>query len=331
MVPQTQLPGGDICCLKCSPTNDYFVVGTWNKEINVYQYSNNGSTKLMTSQKQDSPILSVAWDQNGSNIFVGCADNSIRLWNLQNQSFTLIGNHQSGVKNLAYCNDNNNLISTSWDGNICYWDMRSSQRAGTVNTQFKIYCMSLRSPILCVGLSNQHILGYDVRKPNATFHNGVSQLKYQIRTIDVFSNKLGFAASGIEGRVGVENFNSNIKSTADFSFKCHRHQDNHSLKSINNVYSVNRLIFHPLGSFMTCGDDGEISIWDMLDRARIKCFERVPLPIVDIDLDRTGQILVYGTGYTWYQGIAKYDQTAKGNIYIHQLQKADVQPKKPLT
>jgi len=82
---------------------------------------------------------------------------------------------------------------------------------------------------------------------------------------------------------------------------------------------------------MTCGDDGEISIWDMLDRARIKCFERVPLPIVDIDLDRTGQILVYGTGYTWYQGIAKYDQTAKGNIYIHQLQKADVQPKKPLT
>lgn len=330
MIPQSSLPSGDISCLKCSPANDYVVVGTWNKEINVYQFSNNGSIKLMTSQKQDSPILSLAWDQTGSNIFVGGADNSIRLWNLQNNSFTMIGSHQSGVKNLAYCNDNNNLISTSWDGNICYWDMRSSQRIGSVNTQCKIYCMALRSPILVVGLSNRHVYAYDIRKPKDPFHNGESQLKHQIRTVDVFPNKQGFAVSGIEGRVGVENFNTNIKKTADFSFKCHRHQDSHALKSINNVYSINRLLFHPLGSFLTCGDDGEISIWDMLDRARIKCFDRLPLPIVDCDFDRTGQILVYGTGYTWYQGLTKYNANNKGNIYIHLMQRTDVQPKKSL-
>lgn len=56
----------------------------------------------------------------------------------------------------------------------------------------------------------------------------------------------------VEGRVAIQNIDD-AKSAGNFSFKCHRKDVKEDLKTRTEVYAVNALSVHPLGTFSTAG------------------------------------------------------------------------------
>lgn len=63
------------------------------------------------------------------------------------------------------------------------------------------------------------------------------------------ADKTGYLVGSIEGRVAVNHVEESVGNTKNFTFKCHR--DN------NDIYSVNDIRFHPVhGTFVTAGSDG---------------------------------------------------------------------------
>lgn len=63
------------------------------------------------------------------------------------------------------------------------------------------------------------------------------------------ADKTGYLLGSIEGRVAVHHVEDSVGNTKNFTFKCHR--DN------NDIYAVNDIKFHPVhGTFVTAGSDG---------------------------------------------------------------------------
>ena len=135
----------------------------------------------------------------------------------------------------------------------------------------------------------------------------------------------------------------------NFSFKCHRHamdedkfieekydeDDNNQdvnnrnvggdLSNKQNVYGVNTLRFHPNGSFITGGSDGEINYWDRVQRSRLKHSKRMKLPIVATAFNYNASLLAYATSYDWSQGATGYNpKNHKPQIYIHTVETTDI-------
>ena len=150
-------------------------------------------------------------------------------------------------------------------------------------------------------------------------------------------DRRGYAMGSISGRCAVEYWNPNIspndKKKGNFSFKSHKISKNIKTvhgKEKHDMFAVNSLRFHKFGGFATCGDDGYINTWDEVNRTRLKQFQRLPLPVVDIDFTFNNQIMVYGTSYTWAYGIQQFNkEKQRPRLYLHKLEKWEVDPNTP--
>ena len=168
--------------------------------------------------------------------------------------------------------------------------------------------------------------------------NKTTPLKHQLRSMDIFPSKDGFAVGSIEGRVAIEMIDNNEAKKKNFSFKCHRHpvetdkfylkdneddkekDDNNYDKDQQNIYGVNCIKFHPNGTFITGGGDGEIDFWDRIQRSRLKHLERMKSPIVAAGFNYNATKLAYCTSYDWSKGEKGYNEKIhKPQIYIHDV------------
>jgi len=246
--------------------------------------------------------------------------------------------HAAPIRCVQFIAENNVIITGSWDKKIKYWDIRGNLCCGSLDLGHKIYCMRSLTPILALGLSNKYVQVYDLRNPSQVIINKTTPLKHQLRCIDIFPSKDGFVVGSIEGRVAVEMIDDKEAKKKNFSFKCHRHsttndlanddEENDDEKKVNikggneqNVFGVNTITFHPNGTFVTGGGDGEINTWDKVQRSRLSHTKRMKLPIVATAFNHNADILGYATSYDWSQGAQGYDaKNHKPQIYIHRLE-----------
>jgi len=329
-------PKGSISSLRCSPTRDMLAVGSWDTHVRVYQHDDKGNTQCLGSKKHDKPVLSLCWDETGQNVFSAGCDCTVRIWNLQKQSFQALGNyHRAPINDVQYMKERSCVITSSWDTNIAFWDLRTSQRSMAItDIKRKIFNMSYKNTLLVCTLNNKHFRWYDVRNLQRNVQDCESNFQSQLRGLDVFPNAEGFAVGSVEGRIQVRYLDKSVQESKGFSFKCHRQEipNRSSYTSIGkdtHVYSVNVVRFHQqFGTLASGGTDGEVNIWDKDGRARLKHFDGTRLPIVGLDFNRTGQMLAYATSYDYSKG---YDRNLlekeRPNIYLHLLKRDDVDPK----
>ena len=325
-------------CIRCCPTANLFAVSSWNNTITCYKFDTHAFWDTLykqeiAKQSHDRAVLACCWDKSGNHIFSAGCDNNINIWNIgkpsQENSFTKLGEHESSINCLEYAKNYNILISGSWDKHIKYWDVRVKSNKnkslyGSIKCDAKICAMSQLGNTLIVGLSNQHIQHYDLRKPTKYIISTTTRMKKQLRDIDIFPNEKGFVVTSIGGRGFVKYLplTAHVQiGEGSFSFKCHRYNNGRTPSCTDNVidvYSVNVVRFNEkYQSFATGGDDGYICVYDKNARAKIQQFKK-SLPITSIDFDKTGDIMVYSSGYNWNKGYkAKLLRTP--GIYLHRI------------
>jgi mRNA export factor len=316
-----------ISSLLWSSTGTFLASSGWSRTSTIFDIGVNGTAEVKATQQLKAPILCSGWSGDNSRLFLGTCEGRAEMWNLQSNQLQTCAVHSGPIKEIAYINELNLLLTASWDKTLKYWDLRqqTGQPALSVQLPERVYAMDMKFPVLVVCTAEKtqkNIQIYDISNPNnltRPYRISENLLKHQSRCCSIFPDKSGFAVGSIEGRVAILHVQEKDVGK-NFAFKCHREN--------SDVYSVNALAFHSLGTFATCGGDGRYITWDKDAKTRLKQFERNPNPITAASFNAAGNIFAYAIGYDWSKGVEyAAKQKSPCGILLHSVQEAEVKRK----
>lgn len=340
-----KLPGNladTVQCIQWSPVHNFVACGGWDNKVLVYEVQQGADNKVTNaagkaSYDHQGPVLDLAWKKDGKILFSGGCDNQVIMYDAASQQKRVIGKHDAPVKSVFYLETNsisNMVVTGSWDKTLRYWDIRQPREAMKIALPERVYCMDVCDNLMVVALAGKRIQIYDVTQPQKPFRELLPQgqagpgqeaspLKYQSRCVACFKDKSGFALGSIEGRVAIHHVQSKDKSR-NFIFKCHRVNKQGS----SEVYPINNIAFHPLGTFATAGADGSYNFWDKDSKQRLKPFKRCDQPITCAAWNQNGTLYAYGVGYDWHKGSQHHNPASTQNrVMIHVAQASEIRPR----
>ncbi len=336
-------PSDGVSSVSWSPTSNMLTATAWDNTIRCWEVHVSqgpieaGSTRPRTvinsmepkaMLTQAAPILCSAWSGDGGKVAFAGLDKTVKIWDLAaGGKETVLGQHDHAVKEVAYINELNLVVTGSWDKTLRYWDGRQPTAALTVPLPERCYGLSVVHPMLVVITADRHILMYNLSSPQQPFGKQESLLKRQLRTVACFPDASGFAYGSIEGRVGIHFVN---QPASNFAFKCHRVAA--AAGNSTDIYPVNGISFHrEYGTFATGGSDGVYNFWDKDEKSKVGDFKRSNLPITCCSFSAQGNLFAYGNCYDWSQGPEVHNpQTAKSHVMVHSVVDKEI-ARKPKT
>lgn len=317
--PAPDAPSDGVSCFAWSPVANMFAAGSWDKSVRVWEV---GQTGIVTKMgwNHEAPVLCCNWSKDGQKVASGGCDNKVKLRMLATQQDQIIGQHDAPVKEVAFVDEMNLVVSGSWDRTLRFWNMQQPTPVATLQLPERCYCMDVKYPLLVVGCAERHVLVYNLQnlQQNPAPHKqGQTTLKMQTRSIACFPDKTGYAVGSIEGRCSITHVEDTSKN---FAFKCHR--------SNEEIFAVNSIDFHPtMGTFSTCGGDGTFVFWDKENRQRLKQFNSCNYPVTCGKFNAPGDMFGYAVSYDWSKGHEGNHPSLPKGIYVHRVQEAEVRPK----
>lgn len=340
-------PADGISSLSLS-VNSLLVSTSFDNSVRCWQIQkqmNQVQANAVAEVKADGPVLCSDFNHDGSVCFFGGADNQAKMWQLGQPTAQTIGRHEKPIKCIQYVQIQNNslVITGGWDNTVKFWDMRQPNPVQSISVAQRVYAMDVRSPLMVVATAD---VPAHERQPNSAelryvytfnlqnFQHGQphsfdpSPLKHQTRCIATFPDQTGYAIGSIEGRVAIQHVDQ-AKKDKNFAFKCHRQQGQQLVqgKQTSEVYAVNAITFHPLGTFATAGSDGVFNFWDKDSKQRLKNFPRCNGPISAAKFSPAGDLFAYSVSYDWSKGREFYNQAAPNDIFLHVVEQQEVQPR----
>jgi len=304
-----------ITSISWSPKANYFVATSWNSQIRCWQADMSGQSIGRGETKQEGPVLCSAWKGDGTQVFTGGCDNKALCWDVGSGTTVLCAQHAAPIRQIAYSDHLNCLITASWDKTVKFWDARKSNPlVHSLQLSERVYCMDIKNRLMVVGVAQKDLYVYDLQNPQRELKHYTSPLKYQSRCVACFPNATGFALGSVEGRVAIQDINTPSKS---FEFKCHRQG--------NNIFAVNSISFHPgYGTLATAGADGSFHFWDKDSRQRLKGFQKMHTSISCSSFNGDGSLYAYAASYDWSKGHAFYQSMKQNVICIHRATDSEI-------
>lgn len=345
--------------VKFSPlAQNHLLVSSWSDNICLYDCNKVETTPDIvgpdTTFETHSTPLSLLCNKPGST-YVGFLDGTIGEIDFENGKINNLCSVKSRdsspinyVRNGSI--DQNAIIATLIAGEVISIDPRQQKSAALFDAagascspggvKPKIFAMDTSQNNLTLGLSNNSVCIYDLRNLHCPQEKSDLGLKHQIRDIEAYPNRQGFAVSTIDGRILMECFSSDpiVRASSQFAFKCHRVYE--KKQDIDYVYSVNSLAFHKsLGTLFTGGSDGAVCIWDVSKRKRMKIYPKfisnnLPESVVKIGLSSADDILAVATSDDSYLRVRASDNSLshKSNypagLYVRYLDSTESMPRK---
>jgi mRNA export factor len=332
-------PSDTISSIAWSPVSNILACGSWDKSVRIYEVQSNMNAIISATPRamysHEGSVLCLTFTKDGMNLLSGGTDNKIKMYNLPSQKDQIIGQHDAPVKDIAWIEEMRMCVTTSWDRTMKFWSLPNTPVGGmgvggaapaapvaTMQLPERAYAMDCKYPLLVVGCADRKIVIYNLtqisQNPNP-WRVMESKLKMQTRCISCFNDKSGFALGSIEGRCMIYTFDQPENKELSFEYKCHR--------TVDEIYPMNCVDFHPSGVFVSAGGDGILIIWDRLNKSRNKSFNSCNYPITATKFSSQGDIIAYAVGYDWSKGHEHYNANIPVKLFLHKLQEIDVKQK----
>lgn len=304
-----------------SPAAEYVAATSWDNQLRIWEVLPSNTSVAKAAHAHEAPALCCTWSRDGTKVFSGGADKTIRMMDVTTGATSPLPAHDAPIRCLRWMSTSNAqaLVSASWDKTLKYWDLRSPNPIGVVQLPERAYSMDINGELLVVATAERHLCIINLNNPMQIFKDIPSPLKWQTRVVSCYHNATGFAVGSIEGRVGLQWIDER-QQNLNFAFRCHREG--------NNAYAVNSISFHPThGTFVTAGSDGAMHFWDKDSKQRLESVPNLGSPIPATAFSRTGNYLAYALSYDWSKGHEYYQAGAKNSIMIHPINDSDVKPR----
>jgi len=286
----------------------------------------------------ESPGLTVNWHQDEKTVFTGCADGSIKSFDLETETSETIGNHDGSVKDVHWLSESNALLTVSYDKTLRFWDPRQAKHVAGFQLNHKVFCSDLMYPILGLGMSEskllflnlpdiQRVLGTGAPNP-ANYLDSPLGANTQVCSIRLYQGRThGMAIGGNDGRCNISSFRTlgepSVSRLDNFmTFRAHKIEDGNRTEQ----YPLNSLGFHPnkgIDFIYTSGGDGVMYFWDTNVKNKIREFRFDGVPITQTRMDPNGNFLAYSLGYDWARGIQGH-LTQPSKIFVHTMDEGEL-------
>ncbi|KAK6185395.1 hypothetical protein SNE40_007640 [Patella caerulea] len=313
-------PSDGITATKFGPTSSQFLlVSSWDTTVRLYDVIANNQRMIYN---HSDPVLDCCF-QDSVHSFSGGVDNTLKMYDFNTQSETIVGTHDKPIRCVEYGADVNVVVTGSWDSTVKLWDPRTPCCAGSFTQPDKVYTLSVAGDRLIVGTAGRRVLVWDLRNMGYVQQRKESSLKYQTRCIRCFPNKQGYVLSSVEGRVAVEYLDPSPEiQKKKYAFKCHRIKEN----GVESIYPVNAIAFHnQYNTFATGGSDGFVNIWDGFNKKRLCQFHKYPTSISSLAFSNDGSVLAIASSYMFEKG--QLDETPEDEIFIRNVSDQETKPK----
>lgn len=325
-VPQAGTDG--ISSLAWSPNANILISTNWDGGVRCWEVQESQGQmqalpKAQVNHENSSPVLCSTFSPDGSTVFTAGADKAVRMWKLGQQPTgppQQIGVHTQPIKAIGFLSSTNLIVSGGWDNKLNFWDARTPNPVGSIDLPDRCHDLDVQGNAMVVATANKQILVYDVTSSPREHIRKESPLKHQTRCVSCFPDMSGFAVGSIEGRVGIQ-YNNKAQEKNSFAFKCHRQEA--------NVFAVNAIAFHPIGTFATVGADGVVTFWDKDNKQKLKGFPSKGQSISCASFNSQGNMFAYAASYDWSKGSSFYKQgTTTNEILLHYTTEDEIKPKK---
>ncbi|EFA75172.1 WD40 repeat-containing protein [Heterostelium album PN500] len=307
-------PSDGITSLKFSSKNNYLTAGSWDKQLRVWEVTNQPQAAMKAMINYEAPILCTDWSPDCFKIYAGGCDNKAKVWDLQSNTLTQVAQHNAPIKELFWIEESKVLVTGSWDKTLKYWDLRSPQPVLSVDLPERVYALDVLHPLLVVGTADRKVKVYNLSSPGVEFSTIEPPLKFQTRCVSCFPDRTGFAMGSIEGRVAIQYITDDKQS-----------EESTPGTEGDNAYSVNSIAFaQPYGTFATAGSDGTFNFWDKENKNRLKQFPKLNNTISAACFNPEATLYAYALSYDWSKGVNGYDQNSTNTIQIQVVQEADI-------
>lgn len=100
-----------ISSLAFSPVANILVATSWDNSAYCWEISQSGQANAKASTSHSAPILCSAWNADGSAVFTGSCDKTVKLWNLATNQSQQVAAHDAPIRHCAYIPENNILVT----------------------------------------------------------------------------------------------------------------------------------------------------------------------------------------------------------------------------
>jgi guanine nucleotide-binding protein subunit beta-2-like 1 protein len=244
----------------------------------------------------------------------GSRDKTLIIWKLYGENkdgyygypYKSLTGHNHFVSDLALANENNMVISSSWDKTLRLWDLKTGKTVrrfvGHTKEVFTVALSQDNRQIISAGADQGiklwNTLGDCKFTTESHNHNDwVSCIRYSPlqKTQTKVDSKPYFASVGWDGRLKIWNTNFQIR----YSFKAHKS-------------NINALSISPNFKYVaTGGKDKTLNVWEVMD---------LRAPSRDFDAEGTINQITFNQKCQWVAAATEHD------IKVWDLMSADSKP-----
>lgn len=255
--------------------------------------------------------------------FSGGLDRALKMYDFTTQASAALGNHLDAIRCVRFCRELGLVITGSWDKTVKLWDPRQKQNVGMYDQNGE----SVYTMSLC---GDRIVVGTSNRRVL------IWDLKNMQFAEQRRASSLKYQTRCIECFPNKQGFVlSSIEGRVAVEYldtdpevqKKKYAFKCHRLKQdgVENIYPVNAISFHEVhNTFATGGSDGFVNIWDPFNKKRLCQFHRYPSDISSLAFNKEGSMIAIASSPTQVQ---EGQDKAKDAVYIRHITDSETQPK----
>lgn len=297
------------------------LVSSWDAQVRLYDAQ---TTQMTNVHKHALAVLDCSFLADASRAVSVGLEKKLVLWDFHNLQESLLGRHDEAIRCVEFHPATGQVFSGSWDRTVRAWDLRQPETpTSEVSLGHKVFAMDVGVDKIIVGASDLRIHIFDLRKLAQPLEKRDSLLKHQIRALKIGKDPRFYASSSVEGRVGIEYFDTSENEENRYAFKCHRVKTESAGEMI---HPVNAIAFHPIhGTFATGGSDGGVCVWDAYAKKRLWRLNPFETSVSSLSFSEDGAMLAIGVSYTFDHG--EKSPMPANELIIRQITDSEVLPK----